>query len=159
MNAAHFHLMLNHFPLIGFFFSFLILVLGFISKNESYVRAGLFMFVLSGVLSVVTFLTGEPAEKIIEQSSGFSEKLVEAHEEAAELVIWFIGATSLLSAAALYFSFIKKNIPRALVFGIMAVAAISLIDTARTNNLGGKISHPEVRGPSSAQPSPGEESK
>lgn len=149
--------MLNHFPLIGFFFALLIYILGHFRKSESHVQVGLLMFVLSGILAFATYLTGEPAEKVLEHTAGFSEKLVEAHEEAAELVIWFIGATSLLSATALYFSFIKKGIPKALTYGIMALAVIALITTARTNNLGGKISHPELRESNPVQSAPGEE--
>ncbi len=145
MDAAHIHLMLNHFPLVGFFFSFLILAFGVFRKNESFVRVGLCLIMLSGLFAIGTYLTGEPAEKIIEHSAGFSEEIVEAHEEAAEFVIWLIVATSLLSATALYFSLFKKGIPKILNYGILALAGISIVATARTNNLGGKISHPELR--------------
>lgn len=146
MNAAHLHLLLNHFPLIGFVFSFFILALGLLRSNESYVRVGLLTIVVSGLLAVPTYLAGEPAEEIIEKLPGFSEQLVEAHEEAAEIAIWFIGITTLTAGAALWISNKKTVTYRVILRSVLVLNSISLVLTGRTSNLGGKISHPEVRG-------------
>lgn len=115
MNAAHSHLLLNHFPLIGFVFSFLLLALGQFRSNESYVRAGISIILVSGFLAVPTYLAGEPAEEVIKKLPGFSENLVEAHEEAAELAIWFIGATTLVAGVALWLS-IKKTVTSKIIY-------------------------------------------
>lgn len=146
MNAAHLHLILNHFPLVGFVFSFLILALGLFRSNESYVRVGLLIILVSVLFAVPTYLAGEPAEEIIEKLPGFSEKLVEAHEEAAELAIWFIGITALAAGAALWLSNKKTVSTKVILRLVLVLNFISLLLIARTSNLGGKISHPEVRG-------------
>ncbi len=145
MNGAHLHLLLNHFPLIGFVFSFLLLALGLFRSNESYVRTGFLIILLSGMFAIPTYLAGEPAEKIIEKLPGFSEKLVEAHEEAAELAIWFIGITTLAAGAALWFANKKSVTSKMILRPILVLNFISLVLIGRTSNLGGKISHPEVR--------------
>lgn len=145
MNAAHLHLLLNHFPLIGFVFSLLLLLLGLLRSNESYVRAGFLIILISGLFAVPTYLAGEPAEKVIEKLPGFSEELVEAHEEAAELAIWFIGITSLAAGVALWSSIKKKGSSKLILRSVLVLNFVSLVLVGRTSNLGGKISHPEIR--------------
>ncbi len=146
MNAAHIHLVLNHFPLVGLAFSFFILALGLFRSNENYAKVGLFIILVSGLLSVPTYLAGEPAEEIIEKLPGFSEKLVEAHEEAAELAIWFIGLTALAAAGTLWIYGKKTTTTKMMLISTLILNFISLVLIGRTSNLGGKISHPEVRG-------------
>lgn len=145
MNAAHLHLMLNHFALVGFIFSFLILTYGLFRSNEGFVRAGLFIILLSGLIAIPTFLTGEPAEEIIEKLPGFAENLVEAHEEAAEFAIWLIGATLIAAAIGLWQSLKKSITSRPVLLTILALNFVALAAIGRTANLGGQISHPEIR--------------
>lgn len=137
--------MANHFPLIGFVFSFLLLALGLFRSNEGYSRAGFLVILVAGLFAVPTFLTGEPAEEIMEKLPGFSEELVEAHEEAAELAIWLIGATTLAAAAAFWSSLRRVGRSQLILKIILVLNLISLILIGRTNQLGGKISHPEIR--------------
>jgi hypothetical protein len=110
------------------------------------VRVGLLIILVSVLFAVPTYLAGEPAEEIIEKLPGFSEKLVEAHEEAAELAIWFIGITALAAGAALWLSNKKTVSTKVILRLVLVLNFISLLLIARTSNLGGKISHPEVRG-------------
>ena len=49
MNAAHAHLFVNHFPIIGGIFGLLILILGFMMKSELTKR------IAYGVLAVTAF--------------------------------------------------------------------------------------------------------
>lgn len=149
MNAAHLHLMANHFPLVGFVFSLLLLTLGLLRSNEGYSRAGYLVILAAGVFSIPTFLTGEPAEEILEKLSGFSEVLVEAHEEAAELAIWFIGVTTVAAAAAFWCSLKQVGTSKLILKSILALNLVSIIMIGRTSQLGGKISHPEIRNGSS----------
>lgn len=145
MNGAHLHLMLNHFPLVGLFFSALILGFGFFRRNESYLRIGLYAILLCGVLAAPTFLSGESAEEVIESLPAFSEPHVEAHEEAAELVIWLIGATAFAAFGSLVSFWKKPNLARQLTVATFILNLFAVIGIAWVNNLGGKISHPEIR--------------
>lgn len=148
MNAAHMHLLLNHFPLVGFVFSLILLSVGLFRANDGYIKAGILVILISGLLAVPTYLLGEPAEKVIKSLPGFSERLVENHEEAAELAIWCIGATMLAAAVSLWLSG-KRNMASKLALNSMLLLNfIALVMIGRTSNLGGKISHSEVFGPS-----------
>ncbi len=64
MDAAHVHLMLNHFPLIGMAFAIPLLLGAWIRKSEDLSRAGLTLVAVTGFLAVATLLTGEPAEEV-----------------------------------------------------------------------------------------------
>jgi hypothetical protein len=145
MNGAHLHLMLNHFPLTGFVFSFIILSLGFFRRNDAFVRTGLIVAVLSGALAVPTYFSGDPAEDVIKNSAVFSESRVEAHEEAAEFAIWLIELTALSAAFSYYALSQKKNFAKKALAVTFALNVVALGAIARVNNLGGQISHPEIR--------------
>jgi uncharacterized membrane protein len=145
MNGAHLHLMLNHFPLTGFVFSLIVLSLGFLRRNDAFVSTGLIIIVLSGALALPTYFSGDPAEDVIKNSAVFSESRVEAHEEAAEFAIWLIEVTA-LSAAFSYFALLKKrNFAKKALAVTFALNVVALGAIARVNNLGGQISHPEIR--------------
>jgi hypothetical protein len=83
MNWAHVHLLLNHVPVIGVAFGFFLLLLGVVRKSDELKRASLVVFVVVGALAVPTYLTGEPAEKIVRDLPGVSRALIEQHEDAA----------------------------------------------------------------------------
>lgn len=88
MDGAHFHLMLNHFPIIGMTFASPLLLLAWGTKSEDLIRVGLGLVSLTGLLAVATFLTGEPAEEVVENLPGVAKRLITIHEEAAEKSLW-----------------------------------------------------------------------
>lgn len=75
MDGAHFHLMLNHFPIIGMTFASPLLLLAWGTKSEDLIRVGLGLVSLTGLLAVATFLTGEPAEEVVENLPGVAKRL------------------------------------------------------------------------------------
>lgn len=145
MDGAHIHLMLNHFPIAGILFAIPILVIAWWRKNDVLGLTGMSLVLLSGLITIPTFLTGEPAGEIIEHLPGISEKLIEIHEEAAEKTIWFVGAAALAALISLVVAFKNKSmLLKAIPFvTILSLCAIGFL--AWTNNLGGQISHPEIR--------------
>lgn len=145
MSGAHIHLIVNHFPFIGLLFSFLILIIGFVRKNESIVRVGLLIILVSGLMTVPTHFSGEEAEDVIKASPTFFHDLVEEHEDAAGYAIWAIGLTTVAALVGLYLSNKNSRIPKPVLIGILLLNLFSLTVFARTNYLGGLISHPEIR--------------
>lgn len=145
MNGAHLHLVLNHFPLVGMFFSIIVLAVSFRIKNDSIKRLGLFLVVLTGVFTVASFLTGEPAEEVVEHLAGISKDLIHDHEEAAEKAAWIIWVTSVLSLVGLIFEIKKKKILPWIVPVVFVLSIVSVVTMSWSNNLGGKINHQEIR--------------
>jgi uncharacterized membrane protein len=145
MNLAHVHLLVNHFPIVGLVISLGLILFARMSKNEILLRTGLGLLVVSGIFGLATFFTGEPAEHILKSAPAFSKDLAEAHEEAAEVAIWSVVATGLIAAIGFWWSVRKSLVPNALVAIVILLNIVSLVLVGRTANLGGKISHPEIR--------------
>lgn len=149
MDFAHIHLMLNHVPVIGVGFGVLILVVGVIAQSKPVTRVGLGFLVFSAIVAIPVYLTGEPAEEIVEKLPGFSESITESHESAAGISLGTIIFSGLLALVALLFTLFKGSLSERLS-GILAVATIltSLVSGASmiwTANLGGQIRHTEIR--------------
>jgi len=151
MSGAHIHLLLNHFPITGGIIGLLLLGIAWVRRDDAMFRAGLALFVLITLLTVATYLSGEPAEHVLEELPGFAEEYVEPHEEAA---IWALVLYGLLGLGALYglLRYARRAIPRSLTTALLVLAALSVAAAARVAWLGGEIAHEEVR--SGAAPSP-----
>jgi len=145
MNEAHFHLVVNHLPIVGILIGLLVLVTGFILKKPEVKVTALGIFVFSGLASIAAFYSGEGAEEIVERIPGISETLINQHEESAELfftVILILGGISLITM----FLDIKKY--RFAKFGFILVILLSLAAGVLAKNVGttgGEIRHTEIR--------------
>jgi hypothetical protein len=144
-NDAHLHLVLNHLPILGVLFGLLTMIGGYLLKNPSVKRTALGMFVFSAVCAIPAYLTGEPAEEVVEGLPGVTEYLVETHEELANLFLWVVGALGLLSLATLYTDLKSKKFASSM-FAITFVAALgSMVLAQRVGSSGGEIRHTEIR--------------
>ncbi len=83
MSAAHHHLLTNHVPVVGIPIAVAVLGWGIWARQFLLQRAGLVMLTVLALRTVSVYLTGEPAEEIVEHIPGVSESLIEAHETAA----------------------------------------------------------------------------
>ncbi len=144
MNYAHLHLILNHIPVLGTIFGLLILAFGFIRKSDEVKQTALGIFILSALMTIPVYLTGEPAEEIVENLAGVSEAIIDQHEDWAYyalILMEITGALALLNLIFFHRSFAKKFLVVTTLSSIIAVG--SIIWTA---NLGGQIRHSEIRG-------------
>lgn len=53
MNAAHWHLVVNHFPIVGGFIAFIVWLYGTILRNTVVIKVAYVLFVLIAVSGVV----------------------------------------------------------------------------------------------------------
>ncbi len=149
MDSTHWHLILNHFPIIGTILGTGIMAYGYFTQSEPTKKAALLTWVVMALIAIPVFLTGEPAEESVENLAGVSEVIIEQHEEAAELALWVMEALGLLSLLAF---FIRGEGSRKAVVG--ATFALSLATfglMAYTGYLGGQIRHTEIRSGAAAQ--------
>jgi len=145
MNDAHLHLLLNHLPILGVLFGLLILTSGFFLKNKAVKQTALGLFVLSAILAIPAYLTGEPAEEMVEGLPGVTESLIESHEDLANIFLWMVGALGLFSLATFYADFKSKRIAPTL-FVLTFVAAIgTMVFAQQVGVSGGEIRHTEIR--------------
>ncbi len=145
MNQAHLHLLFNHLPILGTLFGLLILAGGFFLKNDTLKRTALGLFVLSGILAIPAYLTGEGAEEVVESLPGVTENLIEAHEDMANIFLWMVGALGVLSLATFFADFKSRKVAP-MLYTLTFVAALgSMVYAQRVGTSGGEIRHTEIR--------------
>ncbi|OYQ41501.1 hypothetical protein [Flavobacterium aurantiibacter] len=145
MNAAHWHLALNHLPLILPIAGLLVLGVGFFTKSEVVKRTALFLFVVCALSTLAAMRSGEEAEEFVEELAGFSHDFIHEHEEAAErfaLVAYALGALSLVG---LWASYKRKGFARAIFIAAFPLAVVALWMGRETGTSGGEIRHTEIR--------------
>ncbi len=150
MNAAHWHLLLNHVPVLGILFSALLLAVAIWLKNAQFQRVSLVFLLCCALASVPVYLTGEAAEGIVEKLPEASEEIIEAHERMGTTTLIVMQLLALASAVVL-FAWRKAAEPsRRAVFAVLLFALLSAALAGYTANLGGQVRHSEIR-PSSAR--------
>ena len=149
MNTAHLHLLLTHLAVLGAAFGVLSIVVALIRKSDEVKRFALVVLVGAAVAAIPAYLTGEPAEEIVEHLAGVSESLIEVHEDAAIYSLVLIEFSGLL--ALLSMGFINRPFGRKLVLITSLVSVAALGSIVWTANLGGKIRHSEIRADSGQQ--------
>jgi hypothetical protein len=154
MNAAHLHLMLNHLPVLGAPFVALLLAWGLLRRQRALVRTGLGAAVLVAALAYPVFLTGEPAEHLVEDSAWFDEPRVHEHEERAEIGLIAILLTGTVAGLGLWQSRGGREVNRLFSGATLAGLALSAGLFGWAALAGGQIRHDEVRaGAASVTPS------
>lgn len=157
MNGAHWHLLLNHLPVLGTAFGILLLLFAWLKKSDEVKRVSLGVFVLTAICAVPAYLTGEPAEGVVESLAGVSEAIIENHESAALVALSVAIATGVVALAGLFLSRKAKPLPMWLMLVTLFLALATGGLMARTANLGGEIRHTEIRtGANAIAPTGGE---
>jgi hypothetical protein len=144
MSSVHFHLLLNHFPVIGTLLVIPLLLAAILRRSNDITKASLGVLAGLGGIAVLVYLTGEPAEEAIENLPGFSESITERHEEfalAATIVLASVGTFAL----GILLFLRKREVPRWLTLGVFMLSLISGGFMGYTAMLGGQIRHTEVR--------------
>lgn len=144
-SAPHWHLLLNHFPSIGTVIGLGLLLASFFLKSEDLKRASLVLFVVLGLITVPTYISGAAAGWAIRGSEGISADRIAAHQDAATLAFIALLITGWLAWFAIW-QYRRFGQPRAWVVpAVLVVGILSLLLMVDTGHLGGDINHPEIR--------------
>ncbi|MFN5318872.1 MAG: hypothetical protein ACK5CY_08525 [Bacteroidia bacterium] len=144
MTPSHYHLVLNHFPVVTSVIAFLILSVGLILKNKTINVCGLSLTLLGGIFTIPAFVTGEGAEEQIETFADVSHNLIHEHEEMAELLIWLVSFHALFAACILYFIWRSRVISTYIHLLNLVFSLVICFFFFRTAHSGGHIRHPEM---------------
>jgi uncharacterized membrane protein len=145
MNDAHYHLLVNHFPIIGVIFGLGILVFGLVLKNNIVKNVAYTVFIVAALFAAVSMATGDGAEEAVEHMPAVGKHIIHEHEEMAEklaLVLYVLGIISLLG---MYTNF--KNHSKAKLVSLLALvlAILAVFLGKQTGTSGGEIRHTEIR--------------
>lgn len=145
MNGAHWHLVVNHLPIIFPVVGIIVLVTGLISRSEAVKRTACMIFIIGALTSIAAVTSGEGAEEVVEKISDVTENSIQNHEETAEIfaiLTYILGGISLLG---LWASFKQKTFSNILAIGTLVFAIAVLFFAKQTGTSGGEIRHTEIR--------------
>ena len=145
MNGAHWHLVVNHLPIIFPIVGVIVMITGLISKSEAVKRTAFMIFILGALASIAAMTTGEGAAEFVEKINGVTENYIESHVETAEtfaLLSYILGSISLLG---LWASFKQKTFSNIIAIVTLVFAFVVLFFGKQTGTTGGEIRHTEIR--------------
>lgn len=144
MNAAHWHLLVNHLPVLGVPFGLLLLVASLRTMDRVLQRTGFAILLGAGVAAGLAYLTGGSAEETVEQVVTGADSMIEAHEDAASLGLAAAAALGTLALAALWRTR-RAALGRRAVLAFITIGTAAALTLAWVANLGGQIRHAEIR--------------
>lgn len=145
MNDAHWHLVVNHFPIIGSIFGLGILISGLVLKNRTTVNTAYIIFIVSALFAFASMATGEGAEEMVEDLPTVGHEIIHEHEELAEkfaLVLYLLGAVSIAGLVMNIRQHAKAKMVSILAL-VLGLVAVYLGKTTGTS--GGEVRHTEIR--------------
>ncbi|HUF03176.1 MAG TPA: hypothetical protein VMM38_03290 [Aridibacter sp.] len=159
MDTAYLHIVTNHIPIVGVPFAAALLVLGIWKNSDDLKSAAFLSFFALGLVVILVYLTGEPAEELVENIPGVGENAIDDHEDFAFYALGSVLATGAVSGIA--FLLFKgwrvlvrgkkvdgesSTYPVWLAPSILVLALISSGVLSYTGKLGGMIRHTEFYG-------------
>lgn len=145
MNPAHVHLVLNHIPLLGVVFGLLLLVSGMVQRNDALKKAALVTLALAALAAGPVYLSGEPAEEVVEELAGVAERVIEPHEESALLSLVAAGLLAVVALAGWWLERRGRPAARHFITGALGIGLVTAGLLIRTAAFGGQIRHSELR--------------
>ena len=145
MDLAHIHLLLNHFPTIGYIIGGGLFLLSLITESDDLKRASLVVLVGISLISIPTYLSGNGAQDAIKSQPGILKSQIEAHEGAALVALGFIEVTGAFAWLGLWQFRRLARVPGWNLAVIVVLMLLTVGLMARASNLGGEIRHAEIR--------------
>src|SRR5437773_4621058 len=102
MNLVHLHLLLNHFPTLGFGGGIGLFLLSFFLKNDILKQLGLGVLFVMALVAIPVYQTGVAAAEMISGLPGVSTALITAHQDAALLAFVFMEITGAVAWLGLW---------------------------------------------------------
>jgi hypothetical protein len=144
-NPAHWHLLLNHIPVLGPWFLALLMIIGLARRSREISRVALALTVLFPVATYIVVQTGEKAEHYVEEQPWFDEDRVHEHEEKGEGALIASGVAGALALVALWVSRKGAVLKPAMTLLVLLATLAGAALMARTALDGGIIRHEELR--------------
>ncbi len=153
MNGAHFHLVVNHLPIIFPLVGILLIVIGLITKSNPVIRSAYFILILAAIASAVAMSSGEGAEEVVENMNGVNENFIEQHEESAELFAVLSYALGGVSLLGLWTNWKQKKMSKIISIGVLIFGLVVMVFAKIVGTTGGEIRHTEIRTSKGVTPS------
>ena len=144
---SHFHMILNHFPTVGFVIALAFYITALVKNDVVMKRTGLVLLVVCAILGVPTYVTGNASMWALTDPlvPGISKAVINAHRDMALLTLFGLAFTGVAAWIELWrFRHLGRFSSRSLYL-VLVFAIITLGVMAETGHRGGQINHPEIR--------------
>ncbi len=150
MNDAHYHLVVNHFPIIGTIFGLGILIVGLVFKKETLQTTAYVLFCIAALTGFLAMYTGEGAEELVEDLPSVGHRIIHEHEEIAEkfaILVYALGGFSLLT---IFLNAKKSSFAKMVAYFTLLLALVATFVGKEVGTSGGEIRHTEIRATATA---------
>ena len=144
LSGAHIHLLVNHAPIFGSLFAFILLIASYFTAPDTFRRAALVTLIITAIAGAAANLSGQPAEDAIRGFPGVRREIIHAHEQMGDKAYYLAIILGVLALAALI-RWRRRPIPASAT--LVAVLATAFVGGAfvYTALLGGQVRHTEIR--------------
>ena len=144
---SHIHMILNHFPTVGFVFALGFYIVALVMNNDVMKRSGLVLFVICGIMGVPTYVSGAASmwALTVPPVPEISKAVINAHRDMALLTLFGLAFTGAAAWIELWrYRYLGRLSNRSLYL-VLIFAIVTLGIMAETGHRGGQINHPEIR--------------
>lgn len=145
MDWVKIHLAVNHIAVIGLPFLLILLGYGLIRKIGLITRLSIAWIAIFSVVAIALKFTGDFAAESAGGKFDPVRATVNRHEQAADQATTAVFVLGLAAALACFLGRKSRPIPPWCLVLVVISGLFASILLARTANLGGQISHPELR--------------
>jgi uncharacterized membrane protein len=151
---SHAHMILNHFPTVGFVIGLGLFVGALVLDNIVLKRASLFLFVVCAILTVPTYVTGNASMWAVTDPpiEGVSKAVINAHRDLALLALFGMAFTGVTAWIELWRYRYLGRFSNLSLYLVLAFAVVTFGVLAETGHRGGQINHPEIVLPTDVLP-------
>jgi uncharacterized membrane protein len=144
---SHVHMILNHFPTVGWVMALTFYVIALVANNDGLKRASLAVFVVLAIVGVPTYVTGAAAmwALTVPPMPGISKAVINAHRDMALWTLFGLGFTGVAAWIEIWRYRYISRFSNTSLYLVLAFAIITLGIMAETGHRGGQINHPEIR--------------
>ena len=145
INDAHWHLVVNHFPIIGTIFGLGILIAGLVLKNKTSINTAYLIFIVAALFAFASMSTGEGAEEMVEDMPSVGKQIIHEHEEMAEklaLVLYILGGFSIVG---LILNIKNHSKAKLVTYLVLTIGVVAVFLGKETGTTGGEVRHTEIR--------------
>jgi uncharacterized membrane protein len=149
-NSTHWHLLLNHIPVLGVWFALAAMVVAFAFRNIVMMRSSWVLLVLCALMTIPVYLTGEPAEDMVEKLPGVSTQILDQHEDIGKPALIGVLILGALALGSLAISWRNEKWVRPAAIPLMVFTVLCGGLLGYTAYLGGQVRHSEIRSTTSS---------
>jgi uncharacterized membrane protein len=144
---SHVHMILNHFPTVGFVFALAFFIGGLVLDNDVMKRGALVVFTICAILGAPTYVTGAAAMWALTDPPipGITKAAIDAHRDFAMFSLFGLAFTGGAAWMTLWRYRYIGQFPKRALYIVLTFAIITLGIMAETGHRGGQINHPEIR--------------